>query len=75
MDPIAVGELVLQAIVQNRLFVITHNEFRDGAEQRGKALIASFPKGAMQPERVHALGFGVTNPIYSEELESNQPFE
>jgi NAD(P)-dependent dehydrogenase (short-subunit alcohol dehydrogenase family) len=75
MDPVEVGELVLQAIVQNRLFVITHNEFRDGAEQRGKALIASFPEGPAQPERVHALGFGVTNPIYSEELESNQPVE
>ena len=69
MDPVAVGELVLHAIVQNQLFVITHNEFREGAEQRCKALMASVPQGEVDPERVRALGFGVTNPIYSEELQ------
>jgi NAD(P)-dependent dehydrogenase (short-subunit alcohol dehydrogenase family) len=68
MDPVEVGERVLDAILHNRLFVITHNEFKEGAQERCKALIASFPKGEVQPERLRALGFEVTNPIYTEEL-------
>jgi NAD(P)-dependent dehydrogenase (short-subunit alcohol dehydrogenase family) len=68
LDPLRVGQQVLQAIVHNRLFVITHNEFKAGAEERCNALLAAFPKGEVSEERVRALGFAVTNPIYTEAL-------
>jgi NAD(P)-dependent dehydrogenase (short-subunit alcohol dehydrogenase family) len=70
MDPLKVGESVLHAIVHNQLFVITHNEFKAGAQQRCAALIASFPSGEPGDERTRGLGFAVTNPIYTEALEA-----
>jgi len=70
MDPIAVGELVFQAILHNRLFVMTHNEFKAGAEVRFQALLTGFPKGPVDEERVKALGFPVANPLYAEIVES-----
>jgi NAD(P)-dependent dehydrogenase (short-subunit alcohol dehydrogenase family) len=71
MDPIAVGELVLDAILTNRLFVMTHNEFKAGAEMRCKALLTGFPKGAVDEAKVKALGFPVANPLYAEIVESD----
>jgi NAD(P)-dependent dehydrogenase (short-subunit alcohol dehydrogenase family) len=64
MDPIAVGELVLQAILHNRLFVITHNEFKAGVESRFQAILTGFPQGPVDQERVRQLGFPVANPLY-----------
>ena len=69
MDPLVTGERVLEAILHNRLFIITHNEFREGAEQRSKAIMAAFPKGAVSEERIKAIGFPVTNPMYAQMLE------
>jgi hypothetical protein len=65
----AVGELVLDAIRHNRLFVMTHNEFRAGAEARFKAILTGFPKGPVDLVRQEALGFPVANPLYAEILE------
>jgi NAD(P)-dependent dehydrogenase (short-subunit alcohol dehydrogenase family) len=64
MDPVAVGDLVMLAILHNRLFVITHNEFQGGVEERFKAILTGFPPGPVDQERVRQLGFPVTNPIY-----------
>jgi len=69
LDPMAVGELVLDAIRHNRLFVMTHNEFRAGAEARFKAILTGFPKGPVDLVRQEALGFPVANPLYAEILE------
>jgi NAD(P)-dependent dehydrogenase (short-subunit alcohol dehydrogenase family) len=68
LDPLAVGELVLDAIRHNRLFVMTHNEFRAGAEARFKAILTGFPKGPVDLVRQEALGFPVANPLYAEIL-------
>jgi NAD(P)-dependent dehydrogenase (short-subunit alcohol dehydrogenase family) len=66
MDPMAVGELVLDAIRHNRLFVMTHNEYRAGAEARFKAVLTGFPQGPVDQARQDALGFPVANPLYAE---------
>jgi NAD(P)-dependent dehydrogenase (short-subunit alcohol dehydrogenase family) len=69
MDPITVGQLVLDAIRHNRLFVMTHNEYRAGAETRFKAILAGFPQGPVDLARQEALGFPVSNPLYEEIIE------
>lgn len=68
LDPMTVGELVLDAIRRNRLFVMTHNEFRAGAEARFKAILTGFPPGPVDLARQEALGFPVSNPLYDEIL-------
>jgi NAD(P)-dependent dehydrogenase (short-subunit alcohol dehydrogenase family) len=70
MDPMAVGERVLDAILRNRLFVMTHNEFKAGVAMRFEAILAAFPKGEADPQYVRALGIPVVNPLYAEILAS-----
>jgi NAD(P)-dependent dehydrogenase (short-subunit alcohol dehydrogenase family) len=65
LDPLAVGELVLDAIVKDRLFVITHNEFVEGVRQRFAATLTGFPPGPPDPQKIRQLGFDVTNRIYA----------
>jgi NAD(P)-dependent dehydrogenase (short-subunit alcohol dehydrogenase family) len=65
MDPVEVGRLVLDGIRRDRLFVYTHNDFREGVDQRNRALLASFPPGPVDPERAKAFGFPVTNAHYA----------
>ena len=71
MDPLDVGGMVLDAIRRNLLFVFTHNEFREGAEQRFQAVLSAFPRGPVDQERVRRLGFPVANPMYAEILEAD----
>lgn len=72
MDPVAVGEMVLDGIRRNRLFVMTHNEFKAGAEMRCRALLTGFPKDAVDEARLQGLGFAVANPLYAEIVESDR---
>jgi NAD(P)-dependent dehydrogenase (short-subunit alcohol dehydrogenase family) len=44
MEPSAVGALVLNAIVRDQLYVITHGEWKGAAEGRHAALIAAMPE-------------------------------
>jgi NAD(P)-dependent dehydrogenase (short-subunit alcohol dehydrogenase family) len=73
MDPIQVGEMIVDAIRRNLLFVLTHNEFRDGTAQRFEAILAAFPQGPVDEERAKSLGFPVANPMYEKMLEEGQP--
>jgi NAD(P)-dependent dehydrogenase (short-subunit alcohol dehydrogenase family) len=72
MDPLITGERVLEAIRHNRLFLITHNEFREGADMRCKAILAAFPKGEPSEASIEAIGFPVTNPMYAK-IASEEP--
>jgi NAD(P)-dependent dehydrogenase (short-subunit alcohol dehydrogenase family) len=65
LDPVDVGELVLQAILCDRLFLITHNEFVEGVRQRFDATMTGFPPGPPDPEKIKQLGFAVTNHIFA----------
>jgi NAD(P)-dependent dehydrogenase (short-subunit alcohol dehydrogenase family) len=64
-DPLEVGEMVLDAILHDRLFLITHNEFAEGVRQRFEATMTGFPPGPPDPEKIRQLGFPVTNSIYA----------
>jgi NAD(P)-dependent dehydrogenase (short-subunit alcohol dehydrogenase family) len=66
LDPVDVGAMVLDAILQDRLFLVTHNEFAEGVRQRFEATMTGFPPGPADPEKIRQLGFPVTNYIYAQ---------
>jgi NAD(P)-dependent dehydrogenase (short-subunit alcohol dehydrogenase family) len=65
MDPMEVGEKVLKGILRNDLYILTHPEFRDGVKSRFDAVMAAFPDEEPDPARVAAIGFLLSNPIYT----------
>jgi NAD(P)-dependent dehydrogenase (short-subunit alcohol dehydrogenase family) len=44
MEPAEVGQLVLKAVLNDELYVITHGEWKAAAEQRHAALLAAMPE-------------------------------
>lgn len=64
MPPVEIGERVLQGIRRNDLWILTHSEYREGAQERFDAIIASFPTDAAPPERVAAEAMVVRNPLF-----------
>lgn len=66
MDPVKVGELVLEGIRKNWLYIFTHNEFGPGIKERCDAIMAAVPKGEPNPEFVAAVPFLLHNPIFME---------
>ena len=69
MDPDECGERVLAGIRRNDLYIFTHREFREGADERFRAMLASFPDEPVNEERAQAIGFLLSNPIFGEVLE------
>jgi NAD(P)-dependent dehydrogenase (short-subunit alcohol dehydrogenase family) len=65
LDPVDVGAMVLDAILSNRLYLITHNEFVEGVRQHFEAAMTGFPVGAPDPEKIRQIGFPVTNPLFA----------
>lgn len=68
MDPLECGERVLAGIRRDDLYIFTHREFREGAEERFDAMLASFPKEPLNEERADAIRFLLSNPIFDEVL-------
>jgi NAD(P)-dependent dehydrogenase (short-subunit alcohol dehydrogenase family) len=68
MDPVECGERVLAGIRRNDLYIFTHAEFRDGAEARFQAMLASFPDEPINRERADEISFLLSNPIFDEAL-------
>jgi NAD(P)-dependent dehydrogenase (short-subunit alcohol dehydrogenase family) len=64
MDPSIVGEMVLDAILKNKMYILTHAEFGDGIRARHAALEAAIPAGPGNPELRAFLSRIVDNPIY-----------
>lgn len=64
MDPLEVGNRVLAGIQHNDLYIFTHPEFRQGIQERCAALLAALPLEEPDPERVAAIDFLLSNPIY-----------
>jgi hypothetical protein len=54
MDPLEAGERVLNGVIHNDLFIVTHPEYMPGTKQRFDAMLASEPVGDTSPpaERV-----------------------
>ncbi len=69
MDPRECGERVLAGIRQDDLYIFTHREFRDGADERFRAMLASFPDEPLDDERAEAIRFLLSNPIFARVLE------
>ena len=64
MDPGTVGEMVLDAIVKERMYILTHAEFGDGIRARHAALERAIPAGPGNPELRAFLSRIVDNPVY-----------
>jgi len=50
MDPLEAGERVLNGVVNNDLFIVTHPEYMPGTQQRFDAMLASEPLEEPVPE-------------------------
>ena len=66
MDPQECGERVLAGIRRDDLYIFTHREFQEGAEERFRAMLASFPDEPLNEERADAIRFLIENPIFRE---------
>ena len=69
MDPLECGERVLAGIRDDDLYIFTHREFREGADERFRAMLASFPDEPLDQDRADAIGFLLSNPVFREVLE------
>jgi len=63
------GERVLAGIRRDDLYIFTHREFREGADERFRAMLASFPDEPLDTERADAIRFLLSNPIFAGVLE------
>jgi len=59
-----VGERVLQGIRENRLFILTHPEFKEGLKERFDYILDEFPEEPINTERAAAITFLTSNSIY-----------
>jgi len=73
MDPIECGERVLAGIRNDDLYIFTHREFREGAEERFQSMLASFPDEPRNEERAKEIDFLLSNPIFRDTLERRRP--
>jgi NAD(P)-dependent dehydrogenase (short-subunit alcohol dehydrogenase family) len=73
MDPVECGERVLAGIRNDDLYIFTHREFREGAEERFRAMLASFPDEPRKEERAQEIDFLLSNPIFADVLERRKP--
>lgn len=72
MDPVECGERILRGIRRNDLYIFTHREFREGAEEHFRAMLAAFPDEPLNVERADAIRFLLSNPIFKEALDKGQ---
>ncbi len=65
MDPLEAGNCVLQGILRNDLYILSHPEFEPAVRERFTAILQSFPADRKVPaERLHAESLTLTNPTY-----------
>jgi len=69
MDTLECGERVLAGIRNDDLYIFTHREFREGAEERFRAILASFPDEPLNEERADEIRFLLGNAIFREVLD------
>jgi NAD(P)-dependent dehydrogenase (short-subunit alcohol dehydrogenase family) len=70
MDPLEAGERVLNGVVNNDLFIVTHPEYMPGTKERFDAILASEPVEDTPPEaRVKASARVLHAGIYPREIE------
>ncbi|HEY4646592.1 MAG TPA: SDR family NAD(P)-dependent oxidoreductase [Steroidobacteraceae bacterium] len=73
MDPIECGERILRGIRRNDLYIFTHREFKEGAEEHFRAMLAAFPDEPINQERADAIRFLLSNAIFKEAIDKGPP--
>ena len=64
-----VGQRVLEGILNDELYILTHSEFRQGVEDRAAAMCAAVPDLPENDEYKRTFGFLFRNPIHAAETE------
>jgi len=67
-----IGERVLQGILHDELYILTHSEFRQGVADRAKAMCAAVPNLPENQEYKNTFGFLFRNPIHAAEIARQQ---
>ena len=52
MDPVEVGEKVLEGIRNNDLYIFPHPEFKDELREIFDEILAALPEGSADPKRL-----------------------
>lgn len=68
MDPLEAGERVLNGVINNDLFIVTHPEYMPGTKERFDAILASVPDEEPPAERVQRVGMLIRTGIYGREI-------
>lgn len=63
-----VGQRVLQGILNDELYIMTHSEFRQGLEERAQAMCEAVPDLPENEEYKRTFGVLFRNPIHAAEL-------
>src|SRR5579862_4511655 len=64
-----IGQRVLEGILRDELYILTHSEFRQGVEERAAAMCAAVPELPENEEYKRTFGFLFRNPIHAAERE------
>ena len=63
-----VGQRVLQGILNDELYILTHSEFRQGVEDRAQAMCAAIPDLPENAEYKNTFSILFRNPIHAAEI-------
>ena len=63
----AIGQRVLQGILNDELYIMTHSEFREGVEDRAQAMCAAVPDLPENDEYKRSFSVLFRNPIHAAE--------
>jgi NAD(P)-dependent dehydrogenase (short-subunit alcohol dehydrogenase family) len=72
MDPLEAGERVLNGVIHNDLFILTHPEYMPGTQPRFDAMLASEPPEAFPEERARGETRVLRCGIYAREIAHRQ---
>ncbi|HTX24318.1 MAG TPA: SDR family NAD(P)-dependent oxidoreductase [Steroidobacteraceae bacterium] len=64
MDAVVAAGYVLRGIHENRLYILSHPEFRDVIAARNAALLAAVPNEPIDQARADSIRWILSNPIY-----------
>jgi NAD(P)-dependent dehydrogenase (short-subunit alcohol dehydrogenase family) len=64
MDAVSAAEYVLDGIRHNRLFILSHPEFRDVLTARSNLLLGSIPNEPINEARANSARWILSNPVY-----------
>ena len=64
MDAVTAARYVLEGIRENRLYILSHPEFRDVLAARHAAILAALPDEPINEARAESIRFILSNPIY-----------